>query len=220
MRHSSAGPSTLNWRTRASPRDALLLAGILGPAAFIAAWTVAGALTAGYSSVDEAISRLAAVGAPNRPLMTAGFVGFGLGIGVYALALRRHLRGPAWAALAGSGAATLGVALFPLGKSSAVDVVHNLAAGLGYLSLAAVPLLAARPLCETGHGRAALVSVAAAGLAGACLAATLLGPLHGLLQRAGLTVLDAWLMASALALARSNRRSPTAPSQAQRPARS
>ncbi len=175
-------------------------AGIVGPAAFIIAWVAAGVLTAGYSGVDDAISRLAASGAPHRALMTAGFVCFGIALVVYALVLRRWLGGPAWMAAGMTGAATFGVALFPLGTSSAIDGVHNAMAAFGYLTLVAVPLLAARPLVEAGHHRAAVASLLAAGLAGASLGATLLGPAHGLFQRAGLTVVDIWLMASAVAI--------------------
>jgi len=175
-------------------------AGIVGPAAFIAAWAVAGARAAGYSAVDDAISRLAALGAPTRALMSAGFVCFGIALPVYALALRRHLGGRSWMAAAASGAATLGVALFALGMSPAIDHVHNALAGVGYLALVATPMLAVRPLVEVGHHRAAVASLVAAGAAGVCLVATLVGPAHGLYQRVGLTIVDAWLMASALVL--------------------
>ncbi|MDQ6798633.1 MAG: hypothetical protein M3011_11570, partial [Actinomycetota bacterium] len=78
--------------------------------------------------------------------------------------------------------------------------VHNALAGVGYLALVATPLLAARPLAEVGHHRAAVASLVAAGAAGVCLVATLVGPAHGLYQRVGLTIVDAWLMASALVL--------------------
>ncbi len=196
------------------------LAGIVGPAAFIAAWVSAGLLTAGYSPVDDAISRLAAVGAPTRVLMTAGFVCFGVAVPAYALELRRHLGGAAWMGAAVSGAATLGVALFPLGASAAIDGVHNAMAASGYLALVAVPLLGAGRLGQAGHPRAAVASLVAAVVAGGCLAATLLVPAHGLYQRAGLTVVDVWLMASAFAIIGWPRRvAPSAP-QAHRSARS
>jgi hypothetical protein len=44
-------------------------------------------LTKGYSPVQESISRLAAVGAPKRRLMTAGFVCFGVAVPAYGVAL-------------------------------------------------------------------------------------------------------------------------------------
>lgn len=196
------------------------VAGIVGPAAFIAAWVVAGTLTAGYSWTDDAISRLAAVGAPDRLLMTAGFVGFGVAVPLYAIALRRHLAGPAWVAAVTTGAATLGVALFPLGTSPTVDGAHNAMAASGYLALAAIPLLAARPLVEAHHRTAAIGSWVVAGLAGACLAASLVGPSHGLFQRAGLTLVDVWLMVSALVIIRVYRCRSASDGQAQRSARS
>ncbi len=203
----TAGRSTPSSTIRVSPRDVTrlaLVAGIVGPAAFIAAWVVAGALTTGYSWIDDAISRLAAVGAPARVLMTAGFVCFGVGLPVYAIALRRHLAGRAWIAAVTSGAATLGVALFPLGTSSTIDGAHNAMAASGYLALVAIPLLAARPLLVARRRAVAVGSLVVAGLAGACLAASLVGPAHGLYQRAGLTLVDLWLMTGALAILRSS----------------
>jgi len=159
---------------------------------------IAGALTPGYSPVGQAISRLAATGAPWRGVMTAGFVCFGAAVGVYALELRRRLGGRAWMAAATTAAATLGVALFPLGVSDGLDGVHNGLAAAGYLSLAATPLLAAPALAGSGHRRAAVASVMIGVLAAACLAATVAGPAHGAFQRAGLGVVDVWLMASAV----------------------
>lgn len=198
----------------------LALCGIVGPAAFIVAWMVGGAMTAGYSPVDDAISRLAARGAPARVLMTAGFVCFGIAVPAYAVVLRHRLRGSAWIAAVATGAATVGVALFPLGTSSTVDGVHNALAGLGYVTLVAVPLLAAAPLLGAGLRRAAVVSLVVAGLAGASLAATLLGPAHGLDQRVGLTLVDGWLMVSALVVLRACPGTPPIDAQAQRSARS
>lgn len=171
--------------------------GIVGPAAFVSAWLVGGAMRRGYMPVDAGISRLAAVGAPTRPLMTAGFVGFGVGVPVYAVALRGSVPGSAWKTAAGTGLATLGVAAFPLDASSMTGIVHRGFAVLGYVTLAATPLLAARPLAAAGHRRAATASVATGVGSGLCLAAAVLGPAEGLLQRLGLTLGDAWLVASA-----------------------
>lgn len=172
--------------------------GIAGPAAFVSAWLVGGVSTRGYSPVDDAISRLAAVGASTRPLMTAGFVAFGVAVPVYSAALRVSVPGPAWKAALGTGLATLGIALFPLDVSSTIDNVHAAVATLGYVTLAATPLLAARPLAAAGYRRAAEASVAVGVGAGLCLAGTVVGPAHGLLQRLGLTLGDAWLVTSAV----------------------
>src|SRR3954451_23783514 len=93
----------------------LVWGGLVGPAAFLSTWIVSGALRHGYSPVEDAISRLAAVGAPRRLIMTAGFVGFGIGVPVYAAALRAAVPGPAWKTAVATGAATLAVAATPLG---------------------------------------------------------------------------------------------------------
>ena len=81
----------------ARPRPNATLGGVIGPAGFIGAWVIGAAATsAPYSSIDDAISRLAAVGSDTRWLMTAGFVTFGLSLPVYAWALRSTVHGRAW----------------------------------------------------------------------------------------------------------------------------
>jgi hypothetical membrane protein len=174
--------------------------GLIGPAAFVGAWALGGALKDGYSPTNDAISRLAAIGASTRPLMTSGFVCFGVAVPVYALALRRRLGGPAWVAAASTGFATLAVAAVPLGMSSTGDLVHGALATAGYVTLTATPVLAGGTLWALGRRSPAAVSWAIGASAGLCLAATLLGSHHGLWQRAGLSVGDAWLAASAVAM--------------------
>lgn len=186
----------------AARRRLTALGGLAGPAGFVAAWAVGGAVAHDYSPVEDAISRLAAVDAPTRALMTSGFVAFGVGVPLYGLALRDRLPGPAWASAVATGLATLGVAAFPLDRSATVDLVHGAFASVGYATLAGVPLLAARPLRDEGRTRAAAASLAVGAVAGACLLATLAGRRHGLLQRAGLTAGDAWLVTSAVWLLR------------------
>ena len=163
--------------------------GIVGPAAFVTAWAVAGARTPGYSSVDDAISRLAEIGAPHRPLMTAGFVVFGVAVPAFGLALRSELHeSAAWLSAVGTGLATLAVAATPL-REGGDDSAHAIAATAGYVTLAATPLLAAPHL----DGRARTVARAVGILSAASLVATTVGPASGLFQRVGLTVVDAWL---------------------------
>jgi hypothetical membrane protein len=176
--------------------------GIVGPIAFVSAWVATGAVTSSYSPVHDAISRLAALHAPTRVAMSAGFVAFGVGLPTYAYALRRALPGPAWIAAAVSGLATLGVAAAPLDRSAAGDSLHGVFAGIGYVALAATPLLAAVALHRTHRRGWARVSAAFGAVAGAGLALTLAGPAHGLFQRAGLTVADVWVVASAIAIVR------------------
>ena len=174
--------------------------GVIGPVAFVGAWALGAIVADDLSPVDDAISRLAAIGANTRPLMTAGFVVFGAALPVYALALRRAVSGPAWIAAAATGLSTIGVALAPLDRSAAVDSVHAVFAGLGYLTLAATPLLAAGPLRRTGHAALARFGVAAGAVAGASLVLSLTGLPTGLFQRLGLTAGDAWIVGSAIAM--------------------
>lgn len=171
--------------------------GVIGPAAFIGAWAIGGAVTSrNYSPVDDTISQLAAVGAPTRVLMTSGMIAFGLALPVYAVALRRALPGPAWIAAAATGLSTLAVAAVPLDRSDLVDTLHLVAAGTGYVTLAAVPLLARRHLVAAGHPRLAALGVAMAGISAVSLPTSLVVEQTGLFQRLGLTASDVFLMAS------------------------
>lgn len=175
----------------------LALGGVIGPTVFAAGWWTLGARRRDYSPVDDAISRLAEIGAPTRPAMTAAFVGFGVGVAIYAQALRANLPGRAWITATGTGVATLGAAAFPLG-GPAGDAVHGVMAAVAYATLVATPVLAAGPLARSGRRRFAASSGVAAVVSGACLVATALGTRAGLFQRAGLTIGDAWVFASAL----------------------
>ena len=179
----------------------LAAGGVIGPAAFVGAWVAgAAATTRPYSHVHDAISRLAAVGADTRPLMTGGFVGFGVAVPMYAAAFRRVVDGPAWGSAVATGVATLAVAALPLDRSSAVDTWHGIAASVGYVTLAATPLLAARPLAAQGRRGLALAGVAAGVVSAVALLLTTTSLPHGLFQRVGLTASDAWIVASAVAM--------------------
>ena len=179
--------------------------GVAGPALFAAAWALGGAIEPGYSPVHEAISSLAAVGASVRLLMTTGLAGFGLGMLLYAGALRSAVPGPAWLAALGAGVAVLGVIAVPLGVSPATDDVHGGFAIAAYVALVAMPLLAARPLAAGGRRGVARLSVATGVASGLCLAGMALGATPGLLQRIGLTVVDAWVVGSAACVLRTTR---------------
>lgn len=171
----------------------------MGPAVFVAAWAILGARRAGYSPVDDPISRLAAVGAPTRWPMTAALVALGAGIGAYAPGLRAALpggRGPSIAAAA-TAAATIGVAAIPLGAAYG-DAPHAIPTGVAYVTLAATPLLGGRALLASGPRGAARVSIAMGMLSGVALVASIVSPRGvGLLQRIGLTTAHAWIAASA-----------------------
>lgn len=179
----------------------LALGGVAGPAGFVSAWLAAGAATPGYSPLHDAISRLAADGAPHRGLMTAGMVGLGLGVPAYATALRPVLPGPTWLAAAACGVATLGVAATPLDTSTTVDRLHAAVAVGAYATLALTPWFAAGALAHRGQRGAAVASRAVAVAAAACLATSLTGHKTGLFQRAGLTTLDTWIAATAVLIA-------------------
>jgi hypothetical membrane protein len=178
------------------------LGGVVGPVAFVTAWSIGGLAASHYSAVDDAISHLAEIGAPTRPLMTAGFVVFGIGLPVYAVALREALPGWSWLTAAATGLATLGVAAAPLGRSSTCDAVHGVFAGTGYVTLALTPLLAAGPLRRAGRSAWARLSIAIGVVAGISLLATTATDLDGLFQRLGLTVVDLWIIATAVEIRR------------------
>ena len=181
---------------------AAAVCGVAGPAAFVTAWAVGGALRDdGYDPLHDAISRLAEVGADTRPLMTAGFVAFGLLVPVYARGLGRALgsRG-ARVATTVSGLATLAVAALPLSAAGGqpVDAWHAVAAGTGYGGQVLAPLLGGLALA----GRARTASLAVSAVAALCLVGSLALPgATGLLQRTGLTVVDAWFVVLAVRLA-------------------
>jgi hypothetical protein len=177
----------------------LALGGVLGPVAFVGAWASAGATSVGSSPVDHAISDLAAVGAPTRVAMTVGFVVFGLGLLAFGAALREALDGRAWIAAMVTGGSTIGVAATPLGGWSG-DAVHGALAGLGYIAIVALPLLASPPLARAGRSTWARVSLLTSALSGICLALSVSGSAHGLWQRLGLTVADTWIVVTAIGL--------------------
>jgi hypothetical protein len=134
--------------------------------------------------------------------MTAGFVVFGVSLPVYATALRRvAVDAPALAAAA-TGLATLAVAALPLDRSAAVDTWHGVAAGAGYVALAATPLLAAGSLRRRGWSRLAGAGVAAGVTSLVALGLSSTSLPTGLFQRLGLTVTDLWIMATGVAMLR------------------
>lgn len=187
-------------------RDGLAAAcGIAGPAAFVGAWVVGGAVADGYDPLRDTISRLAEVGAPTRPLMTSGMVAFGVLVPVWARTLGDRLGSP-WLrrAVTVAGLGTLGVAATPVTVDGGTtqDALHYAAAGVSYLAMAATPLVAAAGLRARGHGRAAAASVAAGVVATAALVGSVLVGEEGAvgsggLQRLGLTTVDAWHWAAA-----------------------
>jgi hypothetical membrane protein len=178
-----------------------LYGGIAGPVAFVAAWAVGSAVKEGYSPVSRTISRLAEPGASTRPLMTAGFVAFGLCMLPYARAVGRVLDSPATgAAVAASALGSLGVAAWPVTADGGTrgDKLHYYAAATAYAANALAPLLAARRFdCRRGRRGSAAIGAA---VATALVASVRHEPLTGLLQRTGLTLYDTWSVLLAVRL--------------------
>ena len=110
-------------------------------------------------------------------------------MGLYASSARQHLS-PRVAALAAINAvATLGVAAFPL-EGFGGRYGHALSAFTGYATLAAMPARAA----DAARG---LLSATIA----AALVASIVNESHtGLFQRSGLTLGDAWIVATAIVI--------------------
>jgi hypothetical membrane protein len=180
--------------------DSWLVSGaIWGPGLFIAAWILSGLLVAGYSPVEEAISDLAAVGAPGRVPMTLGFAAYGIGVGLSVWPLRRVIGKAAAIALGLNAVSTLGVMLTPIGSSTATDFRHAMFAALAYVSLALVGPLAARPLQLRGFN-VPLVPWAVGLVTIVLLAGSLGGTTPGMFQRIGLTTTHIWLMALGIAV--------------------
>jgi hypothetical membrane protein len=190
-------PASATWARAA------VLGGVVGPAAFIAAWGLLGATRAGYEPTSRYISDLAAIGAPTRPWMTAGLVVYGLGLPLYGLAARVYGRRGIGSLAIVTGLSTLGVAAFPLGSGSSQG--HVIAAAIGYATLAAIPVVGAVRLARCGRFGWAVLSAAVGLASAAALVVTTKGAHAGLWQRTGLTLSDVWVAGHAIALFRSER---------------
>jgi hypothetical membrane protein len=166
---------------------------------FVGSWVLAGASAVSYSAIDDAISDLAAVGASTRWVMTAGFLVFGVGLIAFSFALREGVDGRAWIAAFVTGASTIAVAATPLGGPLG-EGVHATFAGIGYVAIVALPLLAATALARRGRLVCARLSVLTGAVSAICLVASTFGPAHGLWQRLGLTLGDTWIVVVASAL--------------------
>lgn len=179
---------------------------VAGPAAFITAWVVGGAVTEGYSPIDQAISRLAAESAPHPQILTAGLLTFAGAMAIGAVGLRGSTLHRLWPVALANAVAAVGVAATPLEHTETLDALHAVAATSAYVALAAMPLLGAAPLRRSGRHREAAWSTALGVAVAASLVATRITEVGGLAQRIGLTLGDAWLVAAGLALFRAGRR--------------
>lgn len=174
------------------------IAGAAAPSVFIAGWVLGSALAPdSYSPIDDAISRLAASGAATWPILTGALVAYAALFGLWATSLRTE--DPALAGVAAANtAATLAIAATPLDHSAGLDAAHGLAAFAGYVTLAALPLVATRSArtCATRVSRTArrMAWVVTLAGVGALAASTVFPEANGWWQRAGLTVLDCWVI--------------------------
>ena len=177
-------------------RRSLLLGGVVGPVAFVGAWLTGGLLRDDYRPTVDTISRLAEQGVPTQPLMTVGFVAFGVLVPLFATQLRPlALRLTATT----SGLATLAVACTPLSREggTTVDSLHYVFALVGYVGQAASPWAGASQLPRPALSRALTVAC------GAALVASVVDAAHaGLWQRLGLTLVDVWFVLLAVRLLR------------------
>jgi hypothetical membrane protein len=183
---------------RPLPRRLGALAGIGAPVCFVGGWLLAGARAHDYDPLRDFISDLARVGAPTRPLMTAGFVGFGVLAPLWSRTLAAALEEPGLrTTVTAAGLGTLAVAALPLGASWG-DAPHAAAAGVSYVAMATSPRLGGRALARRGRRRAARTSYATGAASAVMLTASMLGGYDGALQRAGLGVVDAWFVVLAV----------------------
>ena len=201
-------PSGVGRRSGSKLGRVLAWGGVVGPVAFVADWAVLGHLRPGYSAVHDAISQLAALDSPTRAAMTAGLVVDGVGLVAYGLALRDADAGLAWKLATVTGLGTLGVAAFPLGTPMS-GKIHAAFAVVTYASLVGVPVAVAVTQTRRYGKALSKTAIATATAAAAALAISLCDVRgHGLAQRTGLTIGDAWVVASALALLRARIETP------------
>ncbi|MDP9026005.1 MAG: DUF998 domain-containing protein [Actinomycetota bacterium] len=120
-----------------------VVSAILGPILFIGGTAVVGASWPAYRPAAQTISELAAGDAPTRAAMTVVFVIAALCHVLTGLFARGV--GPAGrAALVLAGVASLAVAAFPLPTVASTSVPHRVSAIVGFILLAAWPLLGMR----------------------------------------------------------------------------
>jgi hypothetical membrane protein len=124
-----------------------VLTSALAPVVLVGGWTVAaGRRTDGYDPGVDTISALAAVGAPDRWVMTSALAVLGVCHLGTAAALR-PASVPGRLVLAAGGLATMGVALAPLPVEGG-STAHTATAAAAFGALAVWPVLAARRTAE------------------------------------------------------------------------
>ena len=198
---------------------------MIGPAAFTTAWLVNGRRQSDYSVRDEHISGLAALDADHPHTMISGFIVLGLSTMTFATALHTALRaggrrpgpGPALLLISGAGAVSAGllrrdtVLLNPPGRTpdweqSWHNNGHDLSAGVIYTCAVTAPLA----LAWRFRGDPDWRGVDAAAIAASAVSLGLMGFFatdvdrlgNGLVQRAMVTLPEAFMAAAALRLLR------------------
>jgi hypothetical membrane protein len=176
------------------------IGGVVGPIAFISGWAGTAILTPHYSSLKEAISQLARIGAPHRWLMSVAFFVFALGLLALAPALSKGLGAPLLrAAITVSAIGALGVAAFPLNmKSGGIeDHTHVFWAVVGYAGTIAAPLLAGLTL-RRAHAAVGFISMVVGTLSFGALVGSGFSNIPGFWQRSGLGIVDLWFIAASI----------------------
>lgn len=120
-----------------------IVSAYLAPVLFIGGTIVAGAFWPGYDSVRQTISELAAGDAPTRVFVTVLFVLTGL-CHLVTVTFARGIGIAGRIAFLIGALATLGVAAFPLPSVAGRSAMHNTFAIVGFIFLAAWPLLGMR----------------------------------------------------------------------------
>lgn len=220
-------PSTLTARAAPSGRDrwrrvllrAGAAAGIIGPAGFTAAWVTASLRQPGYSAAQIQISGLAARGARDRWIMVGGFLVLGGCLAAFGPALRQGLggsrrAGPAPPMIEAAGVLVVAAGLLRTdhmllipGPESWHSQAHDAISAVNYTLLIAIPLLLARRLRGDPDWKGMPVLLVSAAVASAVIlcvfsAATPDSLQAGILQRAGVTLPLAALVALATRLHR------------------
>lgn len=202
----------------------VLWAGVVAPILFIAVWLIAGATRPGYDPVRMPVSLLSL--GPGGWVMVITFLGTGLLLVAFAIALGARLGegvgsrgGPAGIATAGVGLVVAGLFStqpllgYPPGSPegfatdvTVASVIHVLGACLFFFGLIAAALAMARRFRRGGAGGWAAGSVAVAAIVFLAFGASGGGPsgellvpaAAGLLQRVAIVVGLAWVAAIAV----------------------
>jgi hypothetical protein len=194
--------------------------GLVAVSAYVLGWLVAGRVRDGYDPTQQAISELFELGAPwpSRGLLLVGLTLSGVAFLLLAPVLHRCLPGegrlgPVLVAVAGIG--TLGVIAAPCSPgcpgagTTAFDLWHTVAAGVGYGALVVAPLAFAWRL-RSSERTLAVWSAVIGAVAGALFLAYLGGLFDaapGLAQRVFNTLADAWYVLVVVWLLARERRS-------------